>query len=203
MIYGFLKRAFDFCFALTFLVILSPLFLLVAALIRADSYGPVLYQAERTGKKGVSFRMYKFRTMSPDADLKGGPSTALNDPRMTRVGRFLRKSKVDELPQLINIFFGQMSFVGPRPQVRKYTDLYSEEEKAILSVKPGLTHFASIYFFDMDTHLGNVNVDKKYAQEVEPQKNLLRLKYVNEKGIKTDLSILVKTFFRFLGIRYK
>jgi lipopolysaccharide/colanic/teichoic acid biosynthesis glycosyltransferase len=197
--YRMFKRICDISLSLILLAILSPLLFLIAVFIKLDSFGPIFYQGERTGKDGVPFRMCKFRTMVPDADLKGGPSTALGDPRLTRIGRFLRKAKLDELPQLINILQGQMSFVGPRPQVKKYTDLYNEKEKAILSVKPGLTDFASLYFFDMDAHLGSLNVDKKYAQEVEPKKNLLRIQYVKEKGVKTDFYILIKTALRFFG----
>jgi len=147
----------------------------------------------------MPFRMYKFRTMVPDADQKGGPSTAYADPRMTKAGKILRKTKFDELPQLINIFRGQMSFVGPRPQVKKYTDLYTNEEKIILSVLPGLTDFASLEYFNMDAHLGSGDIDEKYAKEVEPKKNLLRIKYVQEKGVKTDLYILIKTALRFFS----
>jgi len=195
MIYGILKRAFDFLFALLILIVLSPIFLVVAIMFKRDSVGPVFYQGQRTGRNGAPFFMYKFRTMVPDADLKGGPSTALRDPRLTKIGRKLRKTKLDELPQLFNIVKGEMSFVGPRPQVKKYTDLYNRQEIMILSVRPGLTDFASLHFFDMDARLGECNVDKKYAEEVEPQKNLLRLEYIKKRGIKTDLSILVKTIF--------
>lgn len=201
MIYKIIKKIFDLYLSLILILFFSPLFFIIALLIKQDSCGPVFYKGERIGKNGVPFRMYKFRTMVPDADQKGGPSTALGDPRMTRIGRFLRKTKLDELPQLINILLGQMSFVGPRPQVKKYTDLYSENEKTILSVRPGLTDFASLHFFDMDAHLGSVEVDKKYADEVEPKKNLLRLKYVNTKSIKTDLYILSKTLARILVMK--
>ena len=201
MIYKIHKKIFDLYLSLILIVLFSPLFFIIALLIKQDSCGPVFYKGERIGKNGVPFRMYKFRTMVPDADQKGGPSTAIGDPRMTRIGRFLRKTKLDELPQLINILLGQMSFVGPRPQVKKYTDLYSEREKTILSVRPGLTDFASLHFFDMDAHLGSVEVDKKYAEEVEPKKNLLRLKYVNTKSIKTDLYILSKTLARILMMK--
>lgn len=201
MIYKIHKKIFDLYLSLILIVLFSPLFFIIALLIKQDSCGPVFYKGERIGKNGVPFRMYKFRTMVPDADQKGGPSTALGDPRMTRIGRFLRKTKLDELPQLINILLGQMSFVGPRPQVKKYTDLYSEREKTILSVRPGLTDFASLHFFDMDAHLGSVEVDKKYAEEVEPKKNLLRLKYVNTKSIKTDIYILSKTLARILMMK--
>ena len=202
MIYALFKRAFDFFLALISLVFLSPLFLVTAALIKRDSAGPVFYQGQRTGRNGIPFFMYKFRTMVPDAENRGGPSTALGDPRLTKIGRMLRRTKLDELPQLINIVKGEMSFVGPRPQVKQYTDLYSGQEMLILSVRPGLTDFASLQFFDMDAHLGEIDVDKKYAEEVEPAKNILRLEYVKNRGFKTDFNILVKTFLRFLGVRY-
>lgn len=196
MIYCVFKKIFDLLISLILLFLLAPLFLVLAILIKRDSSGPAFYLGERIGKNGVPFWMIKFRTMVIDADKKGGPSTALGDPRMTRIGRYLRKTKLDELPQLINILFGEMSFIGPRPQVKKYTDLYTESETAILSVRPGLSDFASLYFFDMDAHLGSNNVDQKYADEVEPKKNLLRLKYVNTRGIKTDSYIFFKTLLR-------
>jgi len=196
VIYCVFKKIFDLLISLILLFLLAPLFLVLAILIKRDSSGPAFYLGERIGKNGVPFWMIKFRTMVIDADKKGGPSTALGDPRMTRIGRYLRKTKLDELPQLINILFGEMSFIGPRPQVKKYTDLYTESETAILSVRPGLSDFASLYFFDMDAHLGSNNVDQKYADEVEPKKNLLRLKYVNTRGIKTDSYIFFKTLLR-------
>jgi lipopolysaccharide/colanic/teichoic acid biosynthesis glycosyltransferase len=131
--------------------------------------------------------------MVADAEALGGPSTALNDKRLTRTGKFLRKYKLDELPQLINILHGEMSFVGPRPQVEEYTKLYNEREALILSVKPGLTDYASLKFINLDEILGDENVDDKYQTEVEPEKNILRLKYVSEQSLSTDFKIILST----------
>ena len=139
--------------------------------------------------------------MVQDAENIGGPSTALNDFRLTKIGRFLRKYKLDELPQFINIIKGEMSLVGPRPQVIYYTDQYKGELNLILSVKPGLTDLASLYFLDMDNVLGNQNVDEKYASEIEPIKNLLRLRYVKEKNFLLDIRILIETMFSIVGLK--
>ena len=141
--------------------------------------------------------------MVVDAEDLGGPSTALNDPRITRIGRFLRKYKFDELPQLLNILKGEMSFVGPRPQVEKYTRLYTGEEKDILSVKPGITDYASIYFIDLDAVLGDGDVDEKYLRDIEPVKNKLRIKYVQEHNFWVDMKILFMTFIGMLKIKAK
>jgi lipopolysaccharide/colanic/teichoic acid biosynthesis glycosyltransferase len=139
--------------------------------------------------------------MIPDADKIGGPSTALNDPRLTRVGKILRKYKLDELPQLLNILRGEMSFVGPRPQVEFYTRQYSGDELLILTVKPGLTDYASVWFINLDEILGDDNVDKKYANEIEPQKNNLRIQYAKNNGFWIDMKILFMTFSRICGIK--
>ena len=138
--------------------------------------------------------------MVADAEKLGGPSTALNDPRITPIGKFLRRYKLDELPQLINILKGEMSFVGPRPQVERYTKLYEGEEKIILSVRPGLTDYASLHFIDMDSTLGDGDVDRKYMTEVEPLKNVLRIKYVKERSFLVDMKILLKTMFRLFQV---
>ena len=166
-----LKRIFDFTMALCAIILLWPLLLMIAALIRIQSPGPIFYRGVRSGIHGNSFRIFKFRTMVPNAEKIGGPSTALNDPRLTPAGKFLRKYKLDEFPQLINILIGDMSFVGPRPQVEKYTKLYSGDEMFILTVKPGLTDYASIHFINLDAILGDENVDEKYLREIEPEKN--------------------------------
>ncbi len=145
--------------------------------------------------------MLKFRTMVPEAEKIGGPSTALNDPRVTSIGRCLRKYKLDELPQLINVFRGEMSIVGPRPQVEQYTRLYTEEEKIILSVKPGLTDFASIRFINLDALLGEENVDEKYLRTVEPEKTRLRMEYAKNPSFGKDMKILFLTFLQMFRIR--
>jgi lipopolysaccharide/colanic/teichoic acid biosynthesis glycosyltransferase len=194
------KRTLDLAGAAVGLLVFSPVLLAVAVAIKFESRGPVFYRGTRTGLDGHSFRIFKFRTMNADAERTGGPSTALNDPRLTRVGPFLRKYKFDELPQLINVLRGDMSLVGPRPQVARYTSLYTDEEKAILSVKPGLTDYASIEFFDLDRVLGNENVDEKYMRDIEPRKNRLRLKYVREQSMVTDLRLIVRTIAGLCGV---
>ncbi len=199
--YRFIKRLFDIAGAGLLLLALSPLIAVIAALIKIKSPGPVLYKGKRTYDRNGSFQIYKFRTMVVDAEKLGGPSTALNDNRVTRIGAFLRKYKLDELPQLVNILKGEMSFVGPRPQVEKYTQLYKGEELLILDVKPGLTDFASLHFIDMDGTLGTENVDEVYLSKVEPVKNRLRLKYVNEQSFFTDIKILALTIMAVLGFR--
>ena len=199
--YRFCKRAFDIFFASLGLMLLSPLMIFVALLIRLDSPGPVFYRGIRVGLNGKKFKIFKFRTMVENAEKIGGLSTALNDPRLTKIGRFLRKYKLDELPQLINIIIGTMSFVGPRPQVEKYTNLYNEEEKTMLSVKPGITDYASIKFINQDQILGDESVDTKYLLEIEPEKNNLRMQYAKEQSFLIDLKILFITFVQILRIR--
>jgi lipopolysaccharide/colanic/teichoic acid biosynthesis glycosyltransferase len=202
VIYESCKRVFDVCFSLLALALLWLPLVIIAIFISVDSPGGAIYRGERTGKGGRPFRIRKFRTMVADAEFRGGPSTALNDARITRIGRLLRKSKLDELPQLIDIFSGTMSFVGPRPQVKKYTDLYTEEENIILSVKPGLTDYASIYFVDMDSTLGEIDVDEYYLREVEPVKNRLRLRYVHERSFGLDMKLICETVLRIFGMKF-
>jgi lipopolysaccharide/colanic/teichoic acid biosynthesis glycosyltransferase len=195
------KRTFDCVFGLLGLVLFFSLFTLIAILIKIDSPGPVFYRGWRTGRFGKLFRIYKFRTMVVDAERRGGPSTALNDPRLTKIGKFLRKYKLDELPQLINILFGEMSFVGPRPQIEGYTKLYTDEEKIILMVRPGLTDYASIKFIHLDKILGDERIDEKYLKEIEPEKNKLRVMYAKEHSLWIDFKILIQTFLQLFKIR--
>ena len=196
-----MKTFFDIVISILALLALFPIFVLISLSIKITSRGDIFYKGTRAGKNDVDFKIYKFRTMVQDAENIGGHSTALDDFRLTSIGRFLRKFKLDELPQFINIVKGEMSLVGPRPQVTYYTDQYSEELKPILSVKPGLTDLASLYFLDMDKVLGSENVDQKYATEIEPIKNLLRLKYVEEQSFILDIRILIETAFSIIGIR--
>ena len=196
-----MKKIFDIMVSLFVLLLFSPLLFFIAVLIKVTSPGNVFYRGVRTGKDNINFNIYKFRTMIVDADKIGGDSTALNDARLTRIGRFLRKYKIDELPQFINVLKGEMSLVGPRPQVSKYTNLYSGDLKLILKVKPGITDLASLYFLDMDKVLGDGNVDKKYAMEIEPIKNILRLRYVKQQSFFLDIRILIETFFSLIGIK--
>jgi lipopolysaccharide/colanic/teichoic acid biosynthesis glycosyltransferase len=192
--YSFLKRLFDLFFSAVGLVILSPLLLCIAVLIRLDSAGPVLYRGARTGRGGAPFKMLKFRTMVINADKIGASSTANDDPRVTRIGRFLRKYKLDELPQLINVFTGEMSFVGPRPEVQRFTDMFTEAEKAILTVPPGITDWASLWDVDEGAVLaGSLDPDKDYMEKIRPEKIRLQLKYVRERSFKNDLRIIFQT----------
>ena len=195
-----LKRFFDITACLVFLPFFVPFFAIVAIVIKVNSPGSTFYRGWRTGLDRKPFRIFKFRTMVVDAEKIGGASAALNDPRLTKIGKFLRKYKVDELPQLINILKGEMSFVGPRPQVEAYTKLYDEEEKIILSVRPGLTDYASIEFINLDKILGDEQVDDKYLKEVEPRKNKLRIKYVQEASFWVDMKILFMTLMQMLRI---
>lgn len=194
-----MKSIFDIIISFLVFIILLPLFVIISLIIKMTSSGEILYKGTRAGKNNINFKIYKFRTMVQDAENIGGPSTALNDFRLTKIGRFLRKYKLDELPQFINIIKGDMSLVGPRPQVIYYTNQYTGEFKLILSVKPGLTDLSTLYFLDMDNVLGSKNVDKKYETEIEPIKNLLRLRYVKEKSFLLDIRILIETAFGLIG----
>ena len=196
-----MKTIFDTFFSILALAVLLPLIVLISVIVKLTSPGDIFYKGTRTGKNNVNFQIYKFRTMIQDAEDVGGHSTALNDFRLTKIGRFLRKYKLDELPQFINVIKGEMSLVGPRPQVNYYTNQYKNEMKLILSVKPGLTDLASLYFLDMDEILGTANVDDKYANEIEPIKNLLRLRYVKEQNFILDIRILLETAFSILGCK--
>ncbi|PWB68397.1 MAG: sugar transferase [Deltaproteobacteria bacterium] len=194
------KRSFDIVVSLVLLVLLSPVLLYIAIRIKCESPGPVFYRGVRTGLHGKPFRILKFRTMVPDAEHLGGPSTAYNDPRLTKFGASLRKYKLDELPQFINVLLGDMSIVGPRPQVERYTMLYNNEEKIILSVKPGITDYASLHFINLDRILGDHDVDGKYLREIEPEKNRLRVKYAREHSFLVDVKILLLTARKMLNI---
>jgi lipopolysaccharide/colanic/teichoic acid biosynthesis glycosyltransferase len=196
-----LKGIFDVVISSMVLCALWPLFVMVAVAVKLSSPGPIFYRGVRSGLYGKPFRIYKFRSMVMDAEKLGGHSTALNDPRLTPIGKFLRKYKLDELPQLFNIILGHMSFVGPRPQVENYTRRYSDEEKMILTVKPGLTDYASIRFINLDAILGDENIDEKYLREIEPEKNRLRIKYAREHSFWIDLRLIFITLLQILRIR--
>ena len=198
--YGLAKRTFDVVLSVFVVLVAAPFLLVIAAIITLESPGPVFYRGQRAGLGGRVFRIFNLRSMVSDAENKGGYSTAADDPRVTRVGRFLRKHKLDELPQFFNVLWGDMSLVGPRPQVLFYTNQYQGEEALILSVKPGITDFASLYFVDMDTLLGSGDVDVRYQKEIEPVKNKLRLRYVKERSFLLDLRILVETAFKIFGV---
>jgi lipopolysaccharide/colanic/teichoic acid biosynthesis glycosyltransferase len=192
-VYPVVKRAFDVAAAGVGLVVLSPILLVIAGLVKLDSPGPAFYRGVRTGRHGVPFRIFKFRTMVVDAERRGGGSTAHNDPRITRVGRVLRRYKLDELPQVLNVLRGDMSVVGPRPELPEYTGRYSDEERAILSVRPGITDHASVRFVNLGEQLGSEDADRVYEERVLAEKNRLRLEYVRRQSFLGDLRIVLRT----------
>jgi len=187
------KRLFDVCAASLGLFALSPFLLLVALAVALDSSGPVLYRGWRTGFEGKPFRIFKFRTMVVGAEAMG-TTTSLRDPRVTRIGAVLRRWKLDELPQLLNVLLGDMSLVGPRPEVEEHTALYTPEERAILSVRPGITDLASIRFVRLAEELGAEDAHAVYVNRLRAEKNAMRLKYVRERSFLGDLAILFQTF---------
>lgn len=189
----YIKRILDLFFSVFLFVLLLPLFLIISVAIAADSGFPVFYRAQRGGYKNQPFKIYKFRTMVQNADQIGGGTTALNDARITRVGAFLRKTKLDEIANLINIIRGEMSFIGPRPELLRYTNLYSGNEKYIFEVRPGITDFSSDLFINLDEIVGSENADEMYEKYVLKNKNALRVKYAAEVSFPTDVHIFFKT----------
>ena len=192
-----MKRLFDSSISFCGLILVFPVFVLVALWIKIDSRGSVFFRQERVGFQGSLFRIHKFRTMVLDAEKEGKQITIGADPRITTVGRFLRKYKLDELPQLIDVFVGDMSLVGPRPEVPKYIDCYSDDEKHdVLSVKPGITDNASIEFRDESKLLASSNdPESTYINEVLPKKIALYRKYVRERSFFGDVEIIFRTIF--------
>jgi lipopolysaccharide/colanic/teichoic acid biosynthesis glycosyltransferase len=189
-----IKRTMDLVIASVTLLALSPVFAIVAILIRREDGGPVFYRAQRVGRLGISFRMLKFRTMVLNADRLGGPSTASDDPRLTSIGRRIRRYKLDELPQLLNVVRGEMSLVGPRPEVQHYVDMYTPEESVILSVKPGITDWASIRYRNEGEILrGSKDPERDYVEKIRPGKIRLGLEYVRRQSVWTDFGILAQT----------
>ena len=194
MLYGFFKRVFDTISSLTALVLLSPALLVIAVLIKLDSPGPIFYRGVRVGRDGKLFSTFKFRTMVSDAEKKGGSSTADDDPRITRLGKALRKYKLDEVPQLFDVLRGKMSIVGPRPEVKHYVDMFTDEEKAVLSVRPGITDWATLWNPDEGAVLaGSPDPERTYMEKIRPEKIRLQLKYVRERSFLTDLRIILLT----------
>jgi len=193
-----LKRLFDSIFSCVGVILLLPAFLTVALIIKVSSKGPVFYRGIRVGKNGKLFRTYKFRTMVDNAEKLGGSTAAGNDPRITKVGRFLRKYKIDELPQLINVLKGEMSLVGPRPELEEHTRLYNQEEKISLSILPGITDHASVKFASLDKLVGEKNADQVYAKNIRPEKNRSRIMYVKNHSFWGDLKIITQTLLAIL-----
>ncbi len=188
------KRMFDLTVSVVGLVALSPLLLITSILIKLDSPGPIFYRGVRVGRFGKRFRIFKFRTMVENAEGIGASSTAEDDPRITSLGRFLRRHKLDELPQLINVLLGDMSLVGPRPQVPWAVALYSEQEKAVLRVRPGITDFAAVKYSNEGEILrGSSDPDQDYLEKIHPTKMSMSLEYLRQQSLWLDCKILVKT----------
>jgi len=187
------KRIFDLTACLLVLPFLLPFFAIAAIAIKLDSSGPVFYRGLRSGLGGRPFRIFKFRTMVVDAEKIGGSTTALNDARITRVGRFLRMYKLDELPQVLNVIKGDMSLVGPRPELAQYTSLYKGEELIILNVRPGITDYSSMKFSDLDEVVGAEDADHVFEETVLARKNELRIKYVKERSFFGDIHLILQT----------
>ncbi|MDI9312429.1 MAG: sugar transferase [Limnohabitans sp.] len=189
-------RIFDFFFSFLGLILLSPLFLLIALLIKISSSGPVLYKQARIGLNGLNFNVYKFRSMRLNSDKLGLITVGGRDPRVTPIGYYLRKYKLDELPQLINVLTGDMSLVGPRPEVKKYVDLYTKEQRKVLSIRPGITDWASIYYRDENVILGqSADPEKDYIEKVMPDKLNYNFIYIENYGPVEYFKIIFSTLW--------
>lgn len=190
-----MKRLFDIIISLIMLVVGLPFGILIALVIVCDSKGKVFYKQERVGRNNVDFQLYKFRTMYEESDHGSLITVGSNDVRITNFGLFLRKYKIDEFPQLLNILKGEMSIVGPRPEVRKYVDMYTPEQMKVLSVRPGLTDYASIRYVDENALLAaSDNPEQTYINEIMPDKLALNLKYIQDQSLWVDMKIILKTF---------
>lgn len=190
-----MKRTFDILASGLGLICLSPLFALLAIWIKCDSRGPVFYRQVRVGKGNKDFCLFKFRSMRPDSDKLGLITVGGHDPRVTRSGYYIRKYKLDEFPQLINVFKGDMSLVGPRPEVRKYVDMYTPDQMRVLSIRPGITSLASIrYRNENDILAASDNPDRCYIERVMPDKLAIDLEYVDKATLWTDIKLIFSTF---------
>ena len=195
-----MKRLFDLVLSICGILFLLPFFIIVSVLIKLDSPGGIIFKQTRVTKGGKEFKIFKFRTMRPDTE-KQGQITIGADNRITSVGNFLRKTKLDELPQLFNIVMGDMSFVGPRPEVPKYVAMYNKNQKEILNVRAGITDYASIYFSNESEILGKEKEPEKfYIEKIMPYKIELNKKYIKEAGLITDIKIIFLTIFKVAGL---
>jgi len=195
------KRLLDIIVSLISIILLLPIFAVIAILIKLDTKGPIFYIQQRVGRDFKKFGLYKFRTMVVNADKIGLLVTKDRDPRITRVGYYLRKWKLDELPQFFNVLKGDMSLVGPRPEVERYIDLFRDEYKVILSIKPGITDYATIHFRDEEDIIAQFeDVEKGYTEIVLPKKIELYKKYIEEISLMTDIKILFLTFLKVLRV---
>ena len=188
-------RCFDVLFSLLGILLLSPVFLILYISICLESKGGGVYRQQRVGRYGKDFYVYKFRSMRVGADRQGLITVGGRDPRITRIGYFIRKYKLDELPQLFNVLKGDMSLVGPRPEVRKYVDLYTDEQRRVLSVRPGITDYASIEYVDENKILGQAeDADKAYQEQIMPDKIRYNMRYIDNRSIKEYFKIIFLTF---------
>ena len=199
LVTSLMHRAFDLACALAGLAALSPLLLLIAAAVRLYDGGPILYSQPRVGRNFRNFRLLKFRSMVVDADRQGGPLTGADDPRVTRPGRWLRRMKLDELPQLLNVLKGDMQLVGPRPELEQYVRRFPVEYAELLVERPGITDPASLAYRDEEASLGAGDVETRYVAEILPQKLALSLKHARHRTFLRDLAILLRTVFGLRG----
>ena len=196
-----MKRFFDILFSLFILLLFLPFGLIISLMILLESRGGIFYKQERIGKNGVSFKLMKFRSMRTDAEKIGKLTVGMRDARITRIGYFIRKFKLDEFPQFINVLKGEMSIVGPRPDVQEYVNLYSEEEQKILKVKPGITDYASLEYFEESELLAkSSNPEKTYIEEIMPAKLKLNQKYLANPTLGHDIKIIFLTAKRILHL---
>ena len=192
------KRLFDILFSLIFLVLLSPLFLIIALGVKIRSKGEVIYRQKRLGRNGRLFTMYKFRSMVTGADMEGSHLTGQNDRRITGFGKILRKTKLDELPQLFNVLKGDMSIVGPRPEVEDFKEQYTGDFSRILNIKPGITDYASIYYIEEEKILPDEERDKFYIEKILPNKLKIQLEYVEKQSLFYDIKVIFLTLISLL-----
>lgn len=194
-----LKRFFDIISSLIVLTIGLPFFIIISLLIALDSKGGIFFIQKRVGRNNVDFGLFKFRTMRPGSEKAGQITVGGKDPRITKIGYLLRKFKLDEFPQLLNVILGDMSIIGPRPEVRRYVDMYSKEQLKVLSVRPGLSDFASIEYINENELLGKSdNPEKTYIEEIMPAKLQLNRKYIEQKTFGTDIKLIFKTIGKIL-----
>ncbi|MFN5371780.1 MAG: sugar transferase [Bacteroidia bacterium] len=194
-----MKRIFDIIASLIGIILLIPFFVVIWIGIKCESQGNGFYRQTRVGFKGIDFGLFKFRTMYTGSDKKGLLTVGGRDPRITRLGYYLRKYKLDELPQLFNVLIGDMSLVGPRPEVRKYVDMYTSDQLRVLDVKPGITDYASIEFSNENELLGkSEHPEKVYTEEIMPKKLELNMKYITEQNLATDLKIIWATILKIM-----
>jgi lipopolysaccharide/colanic/teichoic acid biosynthesis glycosyltransferase len=195
-----MKRIFDIFCSIIILILFFPFGLILSLLIAIESPGGVFYRQERIGRYGVPFKLFKFRSMRKDADKSGKLTVGMRDARITRTGYFIRKFKLDEFPQFINVILGDMSIVGPRPEVKEYVDLYNEEQRKILNVRPGITDLASLEYFEENELLGkSENPQKTYIEEIMPAKIELNKRYLANPTLGNDLKIMWQTFMKIVG----